>query len=611
MCPRSIVECFSALVVGEKDSDNGSSCSFVVCFQFQQFATTIVESSQFSATTIRSTCSDFADFVTSGALQDNATWPFYTIPNWSVRAANLLRQTESFGTWIAPEVPTRDLSPQWTQYVLANAGWYQGPPFVPAIFYLFNGSLAFDLDRDGPYRPIWQIYPLSAVINNDLTTRPVTKANVDNANELQEGLVGGLLNKAELEPVFPHVNNFTEDPREPFASYYQPIFDSFDESSRRIVANLQLFIRWGVYFSGKLPDGVEGINLVLSSTTCNVTFTWELVGRKAVFLNATDVHDTAYDSQVISSPFNTYENIDLAKELGVCFYTISIYPSSTFEDSYRSQTPIVVTCIVGAVFFSMMAAFLAYDNFQRKRNIKVVANAAKSNALVTSLFPNNVRDRLLMMDEPNEGTEQQGFLQEPHPAGQHKSTKGSHAFFKTNRGQLKTYVDGGKRNPGSQLEDGTEVGDNHTNSKPIADLFLETTILFADITGFTAWSSVREPSQVFTLLETVFSALDHIALKRRIFKVETVGDCYVAVSGLPEPRKDHAIVMARFARDTVLTVRQVVKRLELSLGPDTGDLGVRIGLHSGVGTFVFCVCACVYEIGWVPTNRFPSSPVWQ
>ena len=33
---------------------------------------------------------------------------------------------------------------------------------------------------------------------------------------------------------------------------------------------------------------------------------------------------------------------------------------------------------------------------------------------------------------------------------------------------------------------------------------------------------------------------DAIAKRRRVFKVETVGDCYVAACGLPDPRKDHA-----------------------------------------------------------------------
>jgi class 3 adenylate cyclase len=51
--------------------------------------------------------------------------------------------------------------------------------------------------------------------------------------------------------------------------------------------------------------------------------------------------------------------------------------------------------------------------------------------------------------------------------------------------------------------------------------------------------STREPSQVFVLLETIYKAFDEIAKRRGVFKVETVGDCYVAVTGLPNPRKDH------------------------------------------------------------------------
>ena len=99
--------------------------------------------------------------------------------------------------------------------------------------------------------------------------------------------------------------------------------------------------------------------------------------------------------------------------------------------------------------------------------------------------------------------------------------------------------------------------------------------------GFTAWSSVREPSQVFTLLETVYKAFDTIAKRRRVFKVETVGDCYVAVTGLPEPRKDHAVAMCKFARDCMVRMNELTRHLELILGPDTGDLAMRFGLHSG------------------------------
>ena len=44
-----------------------------------------------------------------------------------------------------------------------------------------------------------------------------------------------------------------------------------------------------------------------------------------------------------------------------------------------------------------------------------------------------------------------------------------------------------------------------------------------DSNRFTAWSSTREPAQVFRLLETVYFHFDQIADRRRVFKVETVG----------------------------------------------------------------------------------------
>jgi class 3 adenylate cyclase len=62
---------------------------------------------------------------------------------------------------------------------------------------------------------------------------------------------------------------------------------------------------------------------------------------------------------------------------------------------------------------------------------------------------------------------------------------------------------------------------------------------------------------------------------------KTIGDSYVAVAGLPEPRKDHAIVMVKFARDCRERFHEVSRDLEVTLGPDTGDLGMRFGLHSG------------------------------
>lgn len=75
---------------------------------------------------------------------------------------------------------------------------------------------------------------------------------------------------------------------------------------------------------------------------------------------------------------------------------------------------------------------------------------------------------------------------------------------------------------------------------------------------------------MFILLQTVFQSFDWIAKRRRVFKVETIGDTYLAVTGLPEPQSHHAVIMAKFAWDCLVKMGEITKELEVSLGPDTG-----------------------------------------
>ena len=60
-----------------------------------------------------------------------------------------------------------------------------------------------------------------------------------------------------------------------------------------------------------------------------------------------------------------------------------------------------------------------------------------------------------------------------------------------------------------------------------------------------------------------------------------VSDSYVAVTGLPDPQPDHAIIMAKFAMECRAKMREVTKKLVRTLGPETEDLQMRFGLNSG------------------------------
>ena len=115
----------------------------------------------------------------------------------------------------------------------------------------------------------------------------------------------------------------------------------------------------------------------------------------------------------------------------------------------------------------------------------------------------------------------------------------------------------------------------------IADLYPNCTVQFCDIVGFTKWSSTREPWEVFKLLETLYKTFDKTAVRLGVSKVETIGDCYVAATGLPKAQPEHAVIMAKFAASCSSKIGRVTDRLADQLGEDTRNLTLRFGMHSG------------------------------
>lgn len=59
------------------------------------------------------------------------------------------------------------------------------------------------------------------------------------------------------------------------------------------------------------------------------------------------------------------------------------------------------------------------------------------------------------------------------------------------------------------------------------DLYRNVTILYADICGFTNWSSDKRPIEVVSMLSELFTTFDHLCVTNFVYKVHTIGDCYV------------------------------------------------------------------------------------
>ncbi len=108
----------------------------------------------------------------------------------------------------------------------------------------------------------------------------------------------------------------------------------------------------------------------------------------------------------------------------------------------------------------------------------------------------------------------------------------------------------------------------------IADDFEDSTVLFADLAGFTKLSSSISATDVVMQLNSIFSLFDNLLIKYSLEKIKTIGDCYMLVGGVPEPDSNHADSVARMA----LVMLNIIDQINTKTNQ---TLKVRIGINSG------------------------------
>ncbi len=108
--------------------------------------------------------------------------------------------------------------------------------------------------------------------------------------------------------------------------------------------------------------------------------------------------------------------------------------------------------------------------------------------------------------------------------------------------------------------------------------FDNVTVLFTDFKDFTKVSERLSAQQLVDELDACFSAFDEITARHNIEKIKTVGDAYLAVSGLPVANPNHAENLLNAA----IEIRDFMANRNEQTRKNNGEtFEIRIGVHSG------------------------------
>jgi hypothetical protein len=239
----------------------------------------------------------------------------------------------------------------------------------------------------------------------------------------------------------------------------QPTIANFD-----VVAVLASAFYFGVLLRGILPAEQDGL-IVVVNNECGMPFTYQINGAESIYLGEGDLHDDEFSNYGLSVNFTDLRNFIIGDKLdnfytgiplasSYCTYNMTVYPSEVMEEKYRSNDPIIFTYSVIAIFLLTSFCFLGYDKLVADRQQKVVQTAQQSNAIISSLFPSNIRDRLFV--------------------------DGANGMVGPTKARLKHFLHDEDEPSNSRVGD---MRSNLTTDKPIADLFTDCTVMFADIAG--------------------------------------------------------------------------------------------------------------------------------
>ena len=400
-------------------------------------------------------------------LDGQPSWPFVQLEDFSLQSSSYASTAQAvFLPFLRGEEQVAD----WKDFSMQNNPEAERH----AIYNYFNGD--FPQEKGDEFRlvvPYWQISP--------------DKPSLVNYNAMNQSWFPGVLSEvlaSKKSLVLPYRNEHRpphqqlDEKMSPRGLSITPVWQKMNKNETVAGLIMDSLMPWDSFFLNNIQLNLPGNEDV--SMTCVLQCgeddfaTYQLFGRgEAVLVGEEDLHDTSYDS--LASVF----------EHTVKGCTWNIYPTRELAQQYKTKIPTYITLAVCFAFGMMLFFFLIYEGFVQRKNSKIISAAAQFNKVVSSLFPSNLRNRIL--GDASENAEASGDGSKKKKKRSEKRPKKKRRGGRREKTSLKAYLYG-EQEDGSEIEDGSRVQDEIDHliykNKPLADLYTDTTILFADIVGF-------------------------------------------------------------------------------------------------------------------------------
>ena len=362
--------------------------------RFSDFAYEVAAIAHEEAASVFGVLSSLSITIESYALDSGVEWPDILVPHFEHRGRESNKLSRTLQLSLVPLVKSNERE-LWDAFAVANQGWIQegvlatpelheeflGPnlvvPTIAPNLYKVDNKTGLSEIQTGPgvdfgpgqYGPVWQQSPAPhdpSIVNFDLLSMEIFARVYHGMWETRLPVISEV---TELE--FLYGGAIKDDITHPHSFLLEPIYPKLDhtevEDRDSVLGFIVAVLPWDAFLANLLPAQIKGITVVLHNT-CGDHYTYILNGATPIYIGEGDLHESKFNYLGVETDFAPFLEHEFSEKHEHCEYDFRIYPTSDFEDEYRSNAPWLYAIVVFLVFVFTACKYLWNDTKQITKN---------------------------------------------------------------------------------------------------------------------------------------------------------------------------------------------------------------------------------------------------